>query len=295
MPQVFATLDPTHLDANASLSGGNLSLTQNSDTPAAGCLANQGKSSGKWYWEVYQTSGGANRVRGAGIANYSFPLNSIPGAGCDGQGGVNGKAFWESGGAGTSYTQCFVDAGIGFSDSPIGCMLDLDGGTYKIKVDGNEITVATGLTGTWYPLLFGYRTPSVITANFGASAFSLSVPGGFNAGVFEGTPSNDWDWAVSLVGLSTALQFICNNSSVTEADLSTIRHSELDINTQFALIQLLATTNIGWIQNSELDNETKKLLFAWFTETDSGEIARLIAAALCSIEFKKILLGLTHL
>ncbi len=77
-----------------------------------------------------------------------------------------------------------------FGNSTIGVYYDAGAGNLGfVTADGTNLGNAyTGLSaGTYYAYAANYSTTSSWTANFGASAFTHSVPSGYNAGLYTGT------------------------------------------------------------------------------------------------------------
>jgi hypothetical protein len=198
-PVVFATWDPAAVTA-VTLSGGNLAATNTGTTSAdqgARVASGGGKTSGKYYFEITWTvivgtlPGGANS--GAGIGT---PASTYTGMGSGGTTGVHhfrGGSTWSNG------SQILAGAGNWAQGSVAGFAVDLDNRRYWKRASpagqwnnsgtANPDTNTGGLiipAGTMVPFVtFGGTNGlanNVITANFGASAFSGAVPSGFTAG-----------------------------------------------------------------------------------------------------------------
>lgn len=180
MAKTYATFDPLQT-VNVALSGGDLVATTTANGGAL-VLANQGVSSGRHYWEYTVTSGDSYYALGIGQS----PVTSL-GAWLGANAGT-GWAYWSDGNKtpyATPYGAAFTTGNV------IRCMLDMDVGTLEFYLeDVSEGIAFTGLTGTWYPGWSCYNTGAVLTANFGASPFSYSVPAGFNSGVYIGSSTN---------------------------------------------------------------------------------------------------------
>lgn len=190
---ITTTLNPSDKGANIVLSGGNLSYTQGGQGIVRATI---GKSSGKWYWEVKNTSG-TNHLNCIGIANSSAALGSFLGIDAGGWGHLstnsNNNGIYHSNAPLTpDHTATYVNNDI------IMCALDMGAGIWWIGINGVWETntsnvvgnpsagtggMVTGLTGTIYPAV-GDNTNSAATVNFGASAFSYTVPTGFTAGFY---------------------------------------------------------------------------------------------------------------
>lgn len=180
----YATWNPSDKSANVTLSNGNLTASGSNGSGGA-VRANQGKSSGKWYWEITQNAAILGQV--VGVGNATMDLAQQVGITTDGWSyyGQDGKKY--NGAGGVAYGNTFVAGTI------ISYALDMDNGklwfakagTWQNSGDPAAGTNAafTGLTGTLYPA-WSQANGSSGDANFGASAFTYTVPTGFNAGVF---------------------------------------------------------------------------------------------------------------
>lgn len=166
----YATFDPAKLGTGVTLSNGNLTAT------CAGvdfnALATIGLTTGKWYFEMtYNASNGI-----AGIGNSSTNLNTWLGADANSAGiDFAGHNYLPGPGSAPYITAFGAWLGVG------------------IDMSTNTLTFynASGLIGTYTPTgLIGTLYPGAtmnacsVTANFGASAFSYTVPTGYNAGVY---------------------------------------------------------------------------------------------------------------
>ena len=162
----FCTLNPLNLVTNTTLSEGNLKAdcTTGNDGAALGTMS---VSSGKWYWEVLQTTANANNDISMGVMELSRKM-APQGVGSDvypnsylyGNDGWNAKY--------NSTTSTINTYGAG---DIIGWALDLDGNTLKIyKNNSLEYTYSSGVSGTFTPLaaVDGSSGQSVThIANFG--------------------------------------------------------------------------------------------------------------------------------
>lgn len=174
----YATWNPSDKGTNATLSNANLTATSNA---TASVRATIGKSAGKWYWEVVSSANGGALV-GVGLATAALinGTHSFPG------GDANGRALYFGNGdkyvnnAAAAYASNVANGVV------VGVRLDMDAGTLAFSVGGvDKGTAFTGLAGTFFPMFGGGSsgTADNCTANFGATAFTYSVPAGFNAGM----------------------------------------------------------------------------------------------------------------
>lgn len=172
----YATWNPADKGAGITLSGGNLVAT--TSTTAASVRATIGKSSGKWYWEYTVTNTTTLQI-GSGVGTASASLAGTPGVVDNlawGYVALDGKVYNNGTTAATYVTYTNPDV--------IGVALDMDSGTLQFyKNNTLQGTAATGLTGTYYPMVGGNNT-SGITANFGASAMTYTAPSGFTQGLY---------------------------------------------------------------------------------------------------------------
>lgn len=193
----YATLNPADIAADLTLSGGNLAVTRNGTNNLAwrSVRANQGKSSGKWYYEIKNTANSvtAGRHMLGTMAGGSSLTNRHPGLDGESTGVQDVSPDW----------RCF-QAGVSALSTGYGTLalndwlfiaLDLNAGKIWCKRSssanwdgGGDPAAGTAPTrtftpgGTLYPAIGLYDSPAAAEANFGASAFVGTVPSGFNAG-----------------------------------------------------------------------------------------------------------------
>lgn len=208
-PATPTTLDPAKKGTNITLSNGNLSV---SNTTSHGCvLATVGRSSGKWYWEVKNTSGTGTSFT-IGVANSSKDLNTyLNGTNSlqvDYDGSVYGTGQTWSGTWSTNYN---VNGKI------IGIALDLDdsGGKMAVYVDNVLQKTCTNVkaivgSGTIYPAIGILNITADI--RFAAGSMSYAPPTGYqtwdaglnltnNGTVTFGTDGASFNGSNSLTGI----------------------------------------------------------------------------------------------
>lgn len=178
-PLIYATWNPADKSTNISLSGGNLIAT----TTAFGdglVRATIGKVSGKWYWEITtQTAMATFAALGAGSTAVGPQIGS-PGTGDSiGYRGYDGAVSKNSVLLGNN---AIYSIGV-----TLGLALDMDAGTLTMYKAGIvQPIVATGITGTYYPMVGGLTSNTeTFVANFGASAFTYTPPSGYNFGLYN--------------------------------------------------------------------------------------------------------------
>lgn len=179
-PPTYAILNPSDKSAGVTLSGGNLVATSNGGGPSVFCgvRSDIGKSSGKWFWEITVTTIDIGTMIGSIAVTDAID--------CDGTlAELDGKRVYFSG-TGNAYTPLTAYGASYTTGDVLGFALDMDGGTLICYKNGSsQGTLVTGLSGTFHaaPFLFN-DAGAVVTANFGASAFVHSVPGGYNSGLY---------------------------------------------------------------------------------------------------------------
>lgn len=175
----YATWSTTNKSSNITLSNGNLTFTGIAGNNGIG-IANTGKSSGKWYWEITVDSAAAGGNEFAGVTNI------IPTTGNTSRLGLVAHSIaYRQNAGGTSY--CYlVFVGGSFTTQGTGCTtdivkndvlsfaLDMDNLTFTEYLNGNIInTAVTGLpAGTWYPACQSDGLRGSGTANFGQNSWS---------------------------------------------------------------------------------------------------------------------------
>jgi hypothetical protein len=182
----YATLNPLRNNTSNALSNGNLDVTSTTgnfrNTPAT-----IGFSSGKWYWEVLcNTVSGTNNRASLGISTNAASTDTQVGNDANSHGyySVNGNKYFN--GSNSSYGASYSSGDV------IGFALDMDAGTLvAYKNNASQGTLASGLTGTWFPavsILADAGTTSIST-NFGQRAFAYTAPSGFKALCTQNLPT----------------------------------------------------------------------------------------------------------
>jgi len=186
--RTYATWNPADKTANITLSGSNL-IASNSAGFWHGVKCDQGKSSGKWYFEFTRPT--AFSTADVGITDSAFVL-TVSGMSA----GVNA--------IGNRTTGAQKGSGVTLS-SGIGGMADL-ATAYMVAVDMDNLKfyIGNAITNTWYgggtpatgatwsytlsattfyiATLINEATGKTVTINTGQSAFVGIVPAGFNSG-----------------------------------------------------------------------------------------------------------------
>ena len=173
----YATINPLSKAANATLSNGNLDVT-NTVSGSAGCASTIGMSSGKWYCEVTVNAVGSETKIGICKEN---AIQSEAGSVANSWAyGNNGEKFNSN--ANVSYGNSFTTGDV------IGIAFDADAGSlyfYKNGTVQNSGTAAyTSLTSGPYFFQFTARavgSANNLSVNFGQRPFAYTAPSGFKA------------------------------------------------------------------------------------------------------------------
>lgn len=176
----YATWNPSDKGGGVVLSNANLTASISTTPTDGGCVRSTiGKSSGKWYWEITANSTQYTTVAVMNGTD-SVASGTFPGAGPGGYMyyGLSGTKY--NNGASTSYGTSFGTTIV------IGVKLDMTAGTIEfLRSNVSQGVAFTGLTGTMYAATGNYSiSANLCTANFGATAFTYSVPSGYNAGLY---------------------------------------------------------------------------------------------------------------
>ena len=194
----YVTWDAATVTA-VTLSGGNLVATNTgttSNNQGARVAASTAKSTGKYYFEIAfttLTSTGANSNNGFGVGTTASSYTNLS------QFGTDGVTVAQYGGVNASGSYLGNLVGQRASGDVIGIAVDLDNrkvwfrvapsGNWNNNATYNPATNTGGSTivsGSYTPVFIsgglGGTASNVVTANFGASAFTGAVPSGFTAG-----------------------------------------------------------------------------------------------------------------
>jgi len=181
----FATWDPATANAGITLSGGNL-VAHNAAGTFISARSTIGKTSGKYYWEITITADATSSsmvgLADAGFDNTTYPGNYAKSIGLQ-FGGARYVNGWTSQAGGTPAFH--VGDVVMFA-------VDFTNGFMWWGVNGSWLTndptgtEAFSINGGGGQTVYAVTSPNTAThtANFGQSAFSFSVPAGFNAGLF---------------------------------------------------------------------------------------------------------------
>ena len=179
----YCTLSPIDKHTNVTLSNGNLDYS--SAAKPSGVRGTLAVSSGKWYYEYTPT---ASPYTSAPTQYFGFAdvnVSYLP----TGTGYIYLTPGFYSFTVRGSYKQINgTQSSTGWGNFPVGTTmgvaLDLDNGTLKIYASGTLLgTIATGLSGTFTPLVYADTVSAGDTAtlNFGATPFAHTPPSGYKA------------------------------------------------------------------------------------------------------------------
>src|ERR1044072_4295607 len=185
----FTTFNPSDLSSGITLTNGNLTASSGGGSPRS-VRAVHGKLSGKYYYEFTTDTVGSGGA--FGLMYYTTLLNSIA---FGGQGASPAIDVVFSGGS--IYLNQALDLNTSFTfanGNTYGVAVDLDNALiwFRLAPSGNwnnnaSYNPATGVGGASFSslaspaLLFypfaGFYNAGQVTANFGATSFSVTAPG----------------------------------------------------------------------------------------------------------------------
>lgn len=185
---VFTTWNPSDL-ANITLTNSNLTAAGNTPAVSCGVRAVHGHTSGKYYWEYkfdfIQTNSQAN---GIALASLTLSSNSLVGAAVMGRLGgivVNNSGTGVS--LGTRAANDIIGIAVDFTAQLIWFRVAPAGnwnnsGTANPATGTGGISISAISSSGLFPVFMAAANLDKNTANFGATAFSGSVPSGFTSG-----------------------------------------------------------------------------------------------------------------
>lgn len=187
----------------ATLSGGDLTAAVGAGSYA---VSDYETSDGKYYFELTFAPGEALTELIIGVANSAGTSASIHGIDP-----VGGRCYegdtdgWY--GTAPSFTPISLSSGC-----TVGIYIDMDLETIGVVTSaGDQGVVMTGFAGVSGSMRvaflddpWGYTDPVTTTANFGATAFAFTPPGGYNAGFGAGGVSSEGVFADAPMGVLAA-------------------------------------------------------------------------------------------
>lgn len=180
---VPASSSLTYATWNSADKGANITLSNSNKTATGGTgswqtvRANQGKTTGKHYWEMGYTVGSSSL---AGISDSSVTTSSPIGGDARGLGVQVTTGELVFGATTGNAVSSFSTADV------IGYALDADARTLKVYLNNvlSNTYSLPSFVGAIYPAVSFIENGANFTANFGATAMAYSPPAGYNAGVY---------------------------------------------------------------------------------------------------------------
>ena len=169
----YATLNPLAVDADVTLSNGNLNFSCTS-AGLGGTIGTIAVTSGKWYWEVTPTSG----PTGFALGIAKLPLSAY-------DANQTGTYLYLNGGNKRLSPSTDSAYGASYTDNDvIGVALDMDAGTVTFyKNNASQGTAFSSLSGEFTAWVQdgSNGVASVANINFGQQPFQYSAPSGYKA------------------------------------------------------------------------------------------------------------------
>jgi len=180
----MTTWDSNNMGSKGGLSGSSLVFTNDSGSDGwVSVLSSDGKTSGKWYFEIYYEDLGGNEFALVGVGNVSADLDSYIGSDANGWGYRTNNRYYNDG--------SFVSgAGSWVGGDAIGVALDMDNGKIWFRDrngnwDGDPAAgtgeAYSGLSGTIYAAASLYDADGQITLRAEDDDFDYAAPSGFTA------------------------------------------------------------------------------------------------------------------
>lgn len=191
----YATWNPSDKSADITLSGSNLVATKTTAGGVDAVRGTQGKSTGKWYFEI--TLSGASNT-GVGLGTSSASLTSYT-AGHMWTYFMSAQKF--DGSSVTGYGASWSNGDV------ISVLWDADGGNIIFWKNGaSQGTAFTSVSGTLYAYYPAVTQDESATVNFGASAFTYTPPEGYSGWSDANEQSKTGDVAIE-VGVESPNEF----------------------------------------------------------------------------------------
>lgn len=192
----FTTLNPSDKETNITLSGGNLIAT-GTNSGYHGVRATTSRivaSGGSYYYEVTLTTHASLAYNSAGFGLSGDVLNNVIGTGGTAGYLVSSDSYYPYDKFSRDNNAQVVDPSwsVAVQGDVLGFGLNL--GTKVLTIYKNGVVSSTQLAalsavGPFFPMLV-VKDSSVLTANFGATAFHSGLPGGYLAWNYNPPPAN---------------------------------------------------------------------------------------------------------
>lgn len=197
---VPTTWNASDKDASITLSNGNLTAACSSGG-SGGVRSVDSVASGKYYWELTVQTSNAREIIGA--ANSGWTLSTILGNSSGSYGYFAFDGNKRNNSSSVAYGATFGNTNI------ISVLLDMDAGTITFWKNGvSQGQAYSGITGAMFAAFSGGSgsVSEQVTANFGATAFTYTPPGGYQAGfgkIITGVGSAAGSGVATGVGAAT--------------------------------------------------------------------------------------------
>lgn len=256
------TWDPANKSADITLSNADLTATKTAAS-YANVRSVLGVNSGKWYWELtFDDEGPGYTVEEFGVGDNAIALGTSVGF------YSTGYSYKEDGQKGNNNSYVAFGSAFNVGDI-ISIALDMDAGKVWWALNGvwqasgdpgagtNE--AYSGISGTYYAWITLYDDTAAVTANFGASAFSHSVPSGFVAGLGRPTLYGEISEDVNITS-----EFEDNFGELNE---------DVNVNSEFACLVADVLISENASVNSELSYFESDVLISEDASVNSEFIA----------------------
>ena len=230
------TWNPLDKGSAVTLSNGNLTMSSSTGHTNGNIRANNGVSSGKWYWETKVISGTYVMI-GIGNANASLIADDWT--------GNNTRMYYANGGA--KYPGALAYGATYVVNDIIGVALDMDAGTLTFYKNGVSQGVAFTDVKTMGTIVYPYQSygsPSgtySVTANFGTTPFAYPIPDDYlalNDSVLE-APGFEIPTDIQITGLNTTGLFGADPGLLIDRN----------------------TDSSTWLKNIVLDGVTREIVY----------------------------------
>lgn len=213
------TWNPDDKHAAYTLSNNNLTAELGTSSVWRLLRATEGKSSGKWYFEVFvDKNPGSGRFE-VGVGSTAVPLESEPGAHAAGWVWLNNSnPQARNNTTGVLYGSTYWTTG-----DIVGCAVDFDAGKIWWSLNGTwtgDPAAGTGapftnVSGTLFPLMASNFTGAKGTARFADADLTYTLPSGFSA------------WG-NVVLIKAVVLTLIDRSSDPQANLSNLKWAFFD-------------------------------------------------------------------
>ena len=216
----YCVLNPLDKGSTVTLSSGNLNVSITSGLVSS--RATIGVASGKWYWEATCTTVSSVASDLIGIGTSAAPVSDYFHISASGYGYAQSTGNKWNNNASSAYGASWTTGDV------IGVALDLDAGTLVFYKNGtSQGTAFSGLSGTFFPMMFVRDSVGVYSFNFGQRPFAYTPPTGFRALNTQNLPEStirrgtQWFDATTYTGNGTTLNV--NNAAGFAPDLVWIK------------------------------------------------------------------------